>query len=44
MGDEVTFESIALTVSVEEIYARVENEDVRTYFKEKQTLLEDGIK
>ncbi len=36
MGDEVTFESIALTVPVEEIYARVENEDVRTYFEEKQ--------
>jgi len=33
MGDEVTFEYIALTVSVEEIYARVENEDVRTYFE-----------
>ena len=43
MGDEVTFESIALTVPVEEIYARVENEDVRTYFEEKQTLLIDGI-
>ncbi|MEI7869134.1 MAG: Uma2 family endonuclease [Candidatus Methylumidiphilus sp.] len=36
LGDEVTFESISLTVPVEEIYARVENEDVRMYFEEKQ--------
>jgi len=42
MGDEVTFESIALTVSVEEIYARVENEDVRMYFEEKQAVLAES--
>ncbi len=36
MGEEVTFESIGLTVPVEEIYARVENEDVRTYYEEQQ--------
>ena len=36
MGDEVLFESIRLTLPVEEIYARVENEDVRTYFEEQQ--------
>ncbi|MCX7110881.1 MAG: Uma2 family endonuclease [Proteobacteria bacterium] len=41
LGDEVTFESIALTVSVEEIYARVENEDVRTYFEEKAALTKE---
>ena len=41
MGDEVTFESIALTVPVEEIYARVENEDVRTYFEEKSELIKE---
>ncbi len=35
MGDEVCFESVGLTLSVEEIYARVENEDVRTYLEEK---------
>lgn len=35
MGDEVTFESIELTLSVEAIYARVENEDVRLYFEER---------
>lgn len=42
MGDEVTFESIELTLPVEEIYARVENDDVRTFFEEKQALLSDG--
>ena len=42
MGDEVLFESIRLTLPVEEIYARVENEDVRTYFEEKQGLVTDG--
>jgi Uma2 family endonuclease len=36
LGEEVTFESIALTIAVEEIYARVENEDVRAYFDERQ--------
>lgn len=35
MGDEVTFESIGLTLGVEAIYARVENEDVRLYFEEQ---------
>jgi Uma2 family endonuclease len=42
LGEDVTFESIGLTVSVEEIYARVENDDVRTYFEEKQAVLADG--
>jgi Uma2 family endonuclease len=42
LGEEVTFESIALTVPVEEIYARVENEDVRMYFEEKQAVLADS--
>lgn len=32
MGDEVTFAAIDLTVSVNEIYARVVNEDVRAFF------------
>ncbi|MEI7866787.1 MAG: Uma2 family endonuclease [Candidatus Methylumidiphilus sp.] len=41
LGEEVTFESIALTVSVEEIYARVDNEDVRTYFEEKAALTKE---
>ena len=42
LGDEVTFESIGLTVPVEEIYARVENEDVRMYFEEKQAVLAES--
>jgi Uma2 family endonuclease len=36
LGDEVRFESIGLTLSVEEIYARVDNDDVRTYLEEKR--------
>ena len=35
MGDEVTFESIGLTLTVEDIYERVENEDVKQYLEEK---------
>ena len=35
MGDEVRFKSIGLTLNAEEIYARVENDDVRTYLEEK---------
>ena len=31
MGDEVTFESVDLTLSVTDIYARVENDDVTSY-------------
>ena len=42
LGDEVFFESIRLTLPVAEIYARVENDDVRTYFEEKQGLVTDG--
>ena len=35
LGDEVTFESIALTLSVEEIYLRVNNEDVLEFLNQK---------
>lgn len=35
MGDEVTFESIGLTMTVEDIYDRVVNEDVTSYLEEK---------
>ncbi|MBS3951991.1 MAG: Uma2 family endonuclease [Methylomicrobium sp.] len=35
MGDEVPFESLGLTLAVEEIYARVDNEDVRTFLEER---------
>ncbi|MCK9394838.1 MAG: Uma2 family endonuclease [Methylobacter sp.] len=31
LGDSVTFESVGLTLSVEDIYERVENEDVRSF-------------
>jgi len=40
MGDELSFESIGLTLSVEEIYARVDNEDVRTFLEEKRLAAE----
>lgn len=33
MGDDVTFSAIELTVSVNDIYERVVNEDVRTFFE-----------
>ncbi len=32
MGDEVTFEAIGLTLSVNEIYERVANDDVNSFF------------
>ncbi len=35
LGDEVIFESIDLTLSVEEIYSRVHNEDMLEFFKAK---------
>lgn len=35
MGDEVTFDSIGLTLPVEEIYLRVINEDVSDYLAKK---------
>ena len=33
MGDDITFAAIALTLSVNDIYERVVNEDVRTFFE-----------
>jgi len=35
LGDKVTFESIDLTVPVEEIYHRVDNEDMREFLAQK---------
>jgi len=35
LGDEVIFESIELTLSVEDIYHRVQNEDMLKFLKEK---------
>ena len=36
MGDQVAFESVGLTLPVEDIYARVENDDVTTFLEEKR--------
>jgi Uma2 family endonuclease len=36
MGDEMTFDSIGLTLPVEEIYLRVQNEDVVEYLAKKE--------
>jgi hypothetical protein len=36
LGDDVPLESVELTVSVMDIYERVENEDMQTYLTELQ--------
>jgi Uma2 family endonuclease len=41
MGDEVTFESVGLLLSVEDIYFRVDNDDVRSFFEERAKYLEN---
>jgi Uma2 family endonuclease len=35
LGDEVTFESVGLTLPVEEIYYRVDNDDVKSFLVEQ---------
>ena len=35
LGDDVPFESVGLTVSVADIYARVDNDDMRTFISEQ---------
>lgn len=45
LGDDVPFESVGLTLGVADIYARVDNEDMRTYIAEQavaQTAVEAG--
>ncbi len=37
LGDDVTFESIGLTLPVLEIYARVENQELRDFFAKHET-------
>ena len=37
LGDQIVFESLGITVSVDEIYAQVENEDVLAYLQQKQS-------
>jgi Uma2 family endonuclease len=39
LGDSVCFDAIGLTLTVEEIYARVDNDEVRSYLQEQQTQL-----
>jgi Uma2 family endonuclease len=39
MGDELTIESLNLTLSVEDIYRRVNNEDVSAFYQEQERLL-----
>jgi Uma2 family endonuclease len=41
MGDEVTFESVGLSLSVEDIYFRVDNDDVKSFFEERAKYLEN---
>ena len=42
LGDDITFHSIDLTISVEDIYDRVKNEDVVTWL-EKKALAEQNL-
>ena len=37
LGDDVTFESIGLTLPVLEIYQRVENQELRDFFAKHET-------
>ena len=43
LGDEISFESIALSLSVEEIYQRVHNEDVLDFIKQKTEQEENSL-
>ncbi|MDO9106837.1 MAG: Uma2 family endonuclease [Methylovulum sp.] len=36
LGDSVAFESVGLTISVEDMYARVDNEDVHAFFAQTE--------
>jgi hypothetical protein len=40
LGDEVFFECVNLTLSVADIYARVDNDDVRTFWLEQQSQID----
>lgn len=40
LGDAVTFESIGLSLTVEEIYERVDNADMREFRQQKEELLD----
>ena len=43
LGDEITFESIDLTLSIEEIYLRVHNDDVLDFIKQKAEQEENSL-
>ena len=43
LGDEISFESIDLTLAVEEIYQRVHNEDVLDFIKQKTEQEENSL-
>ncbi|MDT4289742.1 Uma2 family endonuclease [Methylomonas sp. MO1] len=36
LGDQITFESLGISIAVEEIYERVDNEDVLSFLQQKQ--------
>jgi Uma2 family endonuclease len=42
LGDEITFESIDVTLSVEDIYQRVDNHDVQNFLKQKEQQSQDS--
>lgn len=44
LGDEVTFESIGLTIAVEDIYDRVQNEDMTDWLLKKAREAEEAAK
>ncbi len=39
LGDDITFKSLDVTVAVEDIYLRVENDDIQQFLEQKQALL-----
>jgi len=42
LGDEITFESIDTTISVEDIYYHVKNEDMLNFLEERRKSMEKG--
>lgn len=42
LGDEIALESINVTVSVEDVYQRVDNEDIHLYLEQKKQLNEEN--
>ena len=41
LGDEITFDSIDVTLSVEDIYYQIESEEIVTYLEEKNVQEKD---